>query len=178
MNSENKKIPHEEIEPKLWEYIDGFCSVQEKSAIEQLITENAEWRSKYQELLQVHEMIQSTELEQPSLRFTKNVMEEIAKFHIAPATKRYINNKIIYGIAAFFITIVIGFIIYAFSQVNWSQASDSKSTFGINLGNVDYSPMFNNTLMNVFMMLNVVLGLLLLDRYLSAKRKKILNTSH
>ena len=32
--------------------------------------------------------------------------------------------------------------------------------------------MFNNNLMNVFMMLNVVLGLILFDRYLSNKKSK------
>jgi hypothetical protein len=46
--------------------------------IETLIQENKEWRALYHELLQVHQALTGTELEQPSLRFTKNVMEEIA----------------------------------------------------------------------------------------------------
>jgi hypothetical protein len=32
--------------------------------------------------------------------------------------------------------------------------------------------MFNNTFVNAFMMANVLLGLMLLDRYLSNKRKQ------
>jgi regulatory protein YycI of two-component signal transduction system YycFG len=34
--------------------------------------------------------------------------------------------------------------------------------------------MFNNTFVNVFMMLNVVLGLMLLDRYLDRKKKELM----
>ena len=164
----------QEMEKLIWKYIDGHMNLTERENIVRHLAKELDWQIKYKELLNIHALLQKEELDMPSLRFTKNVMEEIAKFHIAPATKKYINNKIIFGIAGFFITIILGFVVYAISQVNWSQAGDSKSTFGVNLGNVDYSPMFNNTLMNVFMMLNVVLGLMLLDRYLSLKSKKLM----
>src|SRR3954465_9654687 len=92
-----------EMEQRLWEYIDGISPIEERSVVETLIRENAQWRTLYQELLQVHQSLTDIDLEQPSMRFTKNVMEEIAKHHIAPATKAYINKKVIWGIAAFFI---------------------------------------------------------------------------
>jgi len=107
----------EEMEMKLWEYIDGLSIPSEKSAIEKLIAENTEWRNKYQELTEAHQLMQSTELEEPSLRFTKNVMEEIAKFHVAPAAKKYLNNKVIWGIGIFFIVTILGFVIYGVAQV-------------------------------------------------------------
>ncbi len=86
----------------MWEYIDGQSSIEEESAIEKLIETNLQWKKKYHELIEIHQLVQSSALEEPSLRFTKNVMEEIAKYHIAPATKTYINKKIIWGIADFF----------------------------------------------------------------------------
>jgi preprotein translocase subunit Sss1 len=162
-----------EIEVKLWEYIDGFSSGEERSAIEKLIAENAEWKAKYHELLEVHQSLNLVELEEPSLRFTKNVMEEIAKYQIAPATKTYINSKIIWGIGIFFITMIVGFLIYGIAQIDWTVAGDSKSTLGVDLTKVDYSQMFNSNLMNGVMMLNVILGLVLLDRFLSNKNKKL-----
>jgi len=162
-----------EMEVKLWEYIDGFSSDAERSAVEKLIAENSEWKAKYHELLQVHQSLDLVELEAPSMRFTKNVMEEIAKYHIAPATKTYINSKIVWGIGLFFITMIVGFLIYGLGQIDWSVAGDSKSTLGIDLTRVDYSQMFNNDLMNGVMMLNIILGLFLLDRYLSNKNKKL-----
>jgi regulatory protein YycI of two-component signal transduction system YycFG len=162
-----------EIEARLWEYIDGFTNEQDKPTIEKLIAENAEWRTKYHELMEVHQTINLIELEQPSLRFTKNVMEEIAKYKIAPAAKKYINNKIVWGIGFFFITMIIGFLIYGIAQIDWNAASDSKSTLGIDLNKVDYSKIFDSSFVNVFMMLNVVLGLMLFDKYLTNKRKDI-----
>lgn len=164
-----------DIEIKLWEYIDGFGDAAERTTIEKLIAENAEWRSKYHELLEVHQSINLVELEQPSLRFTKNVMEEITRLHIAPAAKQYINKKIIWGIAAFFITVIASFLIYGLSQVNWSSSGgDVNSGVLDKIADADYSKVFNNTFVNIFMMLNVILGLMLFDRYLNDKKKKLI----
>jgi preprotein translocase subunit Sss1 len=169
----NTPANDEGMETRLWEYIDGFSTSEEKSVIEKLIAENAEWRAKYHELLEVHQSLNLVELEEPSLRFTKNVMEQIAKYQIAPATKTYINSKIIWGIGIFFLTMIVGFLIYGIGQIDWTEAGDSKSTLGVDLSKVDYSQMFNSNLMNGVMMLNVVLGLVLLDRYLSNKNKRL-----
>lgn len=160
----------ENIEQQLWSYIDGFSSGEQKTAVERLIATNVEWKNMYHELLEVHKLMSASELEQPSMRFTKNVMEEIAKLHIAPATKNYINKKIIWGIASFFITLIVGFLIYGFAQVDWNFKDDSKPL--IDLSTFDMSKIFNNTFVNVFMMMNVLLGLVLLDRVLANKRKK------
>ena len=158
------------IDDRLWEFIDGQSSMEEKSAIEKLIETNKQWKEKYHELLELHQLVQSSTLDEPSLRFTKNVMEEIAKYQIAPATKAYINNKIIWGIGLFFITLIIGFLIYGFGQVDWNADDNSLP---IDISKVNYGKFFNNTYVNVFMMINVVLGLMLLDRYLAAKKKKL-----
>jgi hypothetical protein len=160
-----------EMETRLWEYIDGISQADEKSVIEKLIAEQETWRKKYSELLEIHQLLAQTELEQPSMRFTRNVMEEIAKHHIAPATKQYINKKIIWGIASFFILLVIGFLLYGFNQINWAEGADPNSNFGINFEKVNYSKMFSNTFVNLFMMLNVVLGLMLFDRYLENRKR-------
>ncbi|HET9279106.1 MAG TPA: hypothetical protein VFN95_13005 [Flavitalea sp.] len=163
------------IEDRIWDYIDGNAGEAEKSFVEQLIETNLEWKAKYKELLEVHQLMQtSLELEQPSMRFRQNVMEEIAKYQIAPATKSYINKNIIRGIGAFFIVMVIGFFVSGFAQVNWSDAS-SGSMIPIDFDKVDWSRFFNNTYMNIFMMVNIVLGLMLLDMYLGKKKKELEN---
>lgn len=159
------------IDDRLWEYIDGLGSAEERSSMERLLETNRQWKEKYHELLEVHELMQTSALEEPSLRFTKNVMEQIAKYQIAPATKTYINNKIIWGIGFFFIALVVGFLVYGFGQIDWSVKSDTS--LPVNLNKVDFSKFFNNTYVNVFMMINVVLGLMLLDRFLESKKKKI-----
>jgi hypothetical protein len=159
-----------EIEQRLWEYIDGLSTGEERTTVERLIQENKQWRDTHQELLQVHQMLESTELEQPSLRFTKNVMEELARHHIAPATKAYINTKIIWGIAGFFVLSIVGCLIYGLGQIDWTLSDDTTNALGVDFSKVEYGRLFNNTVMNIFMMLNAVLGLMLLDRYISNKR--------
>ena len=164
MNTERNR------EERLWEYIDGHASVEDKTVIEKLLEADAEWKQAYQELLEVNKLLHSSELEAPSLRFSKNVMEEISRLQIAPATRSYINNRIIWGLGIFFVTLILGFLGYGIGQTNWSAYN--SSSFTDKLGQVDFRKFFNNTWINAFMMINVVLGLFLLDNYLSNKRNE------
>ena len=162
------------IEDQLWDYIDGSGNAEEKSFVEQLIATQEEWRVKYHELLDVHQLMNSSlELDAPSMRFSQNIMEEIARYQITPATKTYINKKIIYGIGIFFLAMIAGMLIYGLGQVNWSDAGNSNDLLGkYNPGKINFSKFFNNTYTTVFMMINVVMGLMLLDMWLGKKRKE------
>jgi len=164
------------MEEQLWSYIDGTVSEEEKSFIERLVATNAEWKDKYRELLEVHDLLNNNlELDEPSMRFTQNVMDEIGKYQIAPAAKNYINKKIIWGIGIFFITMIVGFFVYGFGQVNWSEPGTNSYSF--DLSKIDWSKFFNNTYTNIFMMINAVLGLMLLDMYLTKRKRKLQETS-
>jgi hypothetical protein len=168
------------MEDRLWDFIDGTSGAEEKSFIEQLLESNMEWRAKYKELLEVHQLMSNhIELDEPSMRFTQNVMENISKFHIAPAAKSYINKKVIWGIGIFFLLSIAGFLIYGLGQVNWSTVSgDSNLISGINkdINKFDFSKLFNSTYTNAFLLINVILGLALLDMYLGKKKKQLRNT--
>jgi hypothetical protein len=171
----NKKniMDIQRAEERLWNYIDGTCGTPEKSAIEKLIDENLEWRQKYQELLVVNELINSSELEVPSMRFTKNVMEEIAKYQVAPAAKNYIDKKVIYGIGTFFLTMIVGILIYAFAQIRFTATTSHGSSEIIskyNPGNVEWAKYFSSTWVYVFLLVNVVLGFVFFDKYLQNKK--------
>jgi hypothetical protein len=121
---------------------------------------------RWKELLQKH-----IELEQPSMRFTQNVMEEISRLYVAPAAKTYINKYIIGGIAIFFITTIIALLGYLFGQLNWSQQG-TTNTINKSIINIDWSKLFNSTYLNIFIMINIVLALMLLDMYLTKKKKE------
>ncbi|HTD94981.1 MAG TPA: hypothetical protein VK644_14245 [Chitinophagaceae bacterium] len=174
--NDNSASGNEEMEARLWEYIDGLTDAGEKTVIDRLIQSNAEWKEKYGELLDIHQLMQSSELDEPSMRFTKNVMDEIGKLHIAPATKTYINKNVIRGIGLFFVLLITGFIVYGFAQLDWSGSNDSSSMpvdFNkVNFNKFDLGKIFNNTWINIFMMVNVVIGLFFIDRYLANKRVK------
>jgi hypothetical protein len=165
----------QEMEDRLWDYIDGGGEPAGRSEIERLLDTRAEWKQKYLELMEFHQLLDRTELEAPSMRFTKNVMEEIAKYHVAPATKTYINKNIIRGIGGVFAAMILAVLLYVFTQLHWTTGTQHDGlpdkTFGnFNLDNLNWSKLFNNTYLNIFIMINTVLGLMLLDMYLGRKK--------
>lgn len=163
------------IEERLWAYIDGQASADERSVIERLLQSDAEWKARYGELLLINDALKESEVELPSMRFTQNVMEKIGQLQIAPAAKSYLNKRLIWGIGGFFIVMLLTMVIYGIGQVqvDWNPASNtSKPDFLDKLEKVSIGNFFNNTWINVFMMINVVLGLVLFDSYLSNKRKQ------
>jgi hypothetical protein len=168
------------MEERLWDYIDGTCSPEEKSSMEKLVESNVEWRAKYKELLEVHQLMANhIELDEPSMRFTQNVMENISKYQIAPAAKSYINKRVIWGIGTFFLLSILGFLVYGFFQINWNTTGGSSNLInGINqnldsFNKVDIGKFFNSTSTTLFMMVNVVLGLVLLDMFLTKKKRQL-----
>jgi hypothetical protein len=165
------------IESRLWNYIDGGVDPEEKKRIEQLLDNNEIWRCRYHELLQFHAtMREDFELDHPSMRFSKNVMDEIAHLKVAPATKSYINKRIINGIAGLFLVMIAGLLIYGFAMVDWNSIGAGRPAFDIS--KIDVTRYFNKTSIDLFLMLNIVLALVLLDRMLSKKRAASKNHQH
>lgn len=159
----------EETELQLWNYIDGTATPQEAVCIHKLITTDAGWKAKYEELTALNELLGETSLEQPSLRFSKNVMESIAALAFTSSASQYINTRIIRGIAAFFTLTITGFLIYGITQAQWQTMSD-KGLLGINIKSFDFSALFNNNFINGFIIVNVMLALVLLERFLNSKQ--------
>lgn len=166
----------QQIEEQLWNYIDGSASAAEKTFVEKMLEDNEEWKAKYKEQLELHQiLITETELEQPSLRFTKNVMDGIAGMQPKAATNTYINKNIVRSIAAFFILTISALLIYSFTQVNWAASSGNKlslpfDTKNIQLPNYNFSKLFNSNLLNILMMITVVSCLMLFDGFLRRKK--------
>jgi hypothetical protein len=168
-----RNVMDQDIEHRIWEFIDGHCSPSEKAAIVQNLTDNQIWKSKYNELKSIHDMLQKEELDMPSLRFTKNVMEEISRYQVAPATKNYINKNVIRGISSFFLVMIIGLIIYFVGQIHWNGNSTGNlvPAFTLEADKLNWSKMLNNTYVNIFIGINTMLGLILLDKYMQGRKK-------
>ena len=158
---------NEEIEMQLWEYLDGTCSIDDMPRISILIERDPLWKAKYAELSALHNSISnSLELEQPSMRFTQNVMDVVAATHVAPATKKYINKGIIRGIAALFIGMLTAILGYAIA--NTGDGATSKIALPkLNIGNM--SGIFTSGTMMMIIAVNIVIGLVFLDSLLRRK---------
>ena len=158
------------IETLIWDYINGSVSDEEKKQVTDLFQQDENWRNKYAEMLQLHQFMQSSIiLESPSVRFTKNVMEEIAIAEIAPSAKTYINRNIISIIALFFITCIAGLILYVFFKIDWGKNELEQPLSAINLNTKNYlKPQF----LTIFLAVNSILCLIFFDKLLFRKHKK------
>ncbi len=161
---------NEEIERQIWEFIDGTCNETDKVRISTLVATDAVWIQLYNELAILHSMIpEHLETEQPSMRFTQNVMEAVATTQIAPATKKYINKSIIRGIAAIFMIMLTAIFGYALATAH----NDTNSTNllpKLNLNNLNFNRFINSNTMMLFIAVNIVIGLVFFDTMLRRKR--------
>jgi anti-sigma factor RsiW len=157
-----------DIDTRLWAYIDGIASARENQEITRLIAENTLWQARYAELQTLQNALKlHIDEDAPSMRFTRNVMEEIGRHQISPAAASYINNKIIYGIAAFFIGTITAILAYTIGSANWS----GNETAVLNQHPTINIPAFFTThFLQVFMVISTVLALMLLDACLQQKR--------
>jgi len=161
------------IEEQLWNYIDGTCTADEQSAINQLIASDEAVRLKYHELLALNMEFATMELEEPPMAFTYNVIEAIRTEQAQAPLKAAINKRIIMGIAIFFVLTLTGFLVFAFTKMDF--ASLGSVNLGVkvpsNFKMPEVGTQFSKPLVEGFMFLDVVLGLFLFDAYLRRKKQ-------
>jgi hypothetical protein len=100
-------------------------------------------------------------------------MDEISKYKIAPATKSYVNKKIIYSIGGFFLLLIGSMLAYLFTQIDYSQPGSIALPKELPEMNINWSAYINSTTLNIFLMIDAVLGLMLFDKYLQKKKDKL-----
>jgi len=153
------------MEERLWSYIDGSCTADEKQAIDLLIAQDEAYRRKYDELLALNQEFAKMELDEPSMAFTYNVMEGIRAEHAQQPLKAGIDKRIIKVIAGFFIVSITLLVIYMVSTIPFGHASFSGHT-AVNIKLPNLKNYFNIHLLEAFFFFDLVLGLFLFDAYL------------
>ena len=158
------------MEDQLWDYIDGNCSVDEIKLIKDLLDTNRVWANKYEELIKLHQLIgEGIQLDMPSPSLLSGVMKEVGELQLATVPKRYINRNIMRAITTCVLFSMGVLLTVAFLQVNWSAPGGANAIVNINF-DLDFSKIFNSAYTNIFIMVNIVLGFILLDIYMD-KRK-------
>lgn len=162
-----------EIEEKLWNYIDGSCSEEEQKTISLLIEQDEAYRSKYNELMQLNAELAAMELDEPSMAFTYNVMEAIRTENASKPLKAAIDKRIIWSVAAFFIITITLILVIVLSSINWSVVSHSSFTMPVQIKAPPIQNYLNGPVIKGFIVFDTVLSLFLLDTYLRKKLNKI-----
>ena len=158
------------MEQRIWDYLDGTCNEQESKGIADLIDTDPVYRLTYSEIKVLHEELEKIDLDEPSMGFTRNVMEKIAAMPVAGSIKSLIDKRIIYGIGVFFLVSILVLLALVFSQVDW--AKPVTAAVPLNVPRLDYLSNINSTYMQIFLFADIVLGLYILDIVL---RKKMLS---
>lgn len=162
------------IEEQLWSYIDGTCSKDEQQAMAQLIAQDEALRIQYNELLKLNEEFSTMDLDEPSMAFTYNVMENIRTENAMQPLKATINKRIIWGIAAFFVITIAALLIFVLTSVNWNGGSAMAIDINIQMPEqLDASHIksfFSGSVLKGFLFFDVVMGLFLLDAFLRKRQ--------
>lgn len=154
------------IEDRIQQYIDGEGSKEERIFVEKMISTNQEWEEHYAALLEIHDMLQTSfEPMEPSMRFEKNVMEEIRQVKLGKPANAFINPwvfRILGGILGCFL---IGIFIYAISQSDFSSNHKLFSWHPNNfiLPKIDWTNYIGAVQIPLFMIVTI-LGLYLADK--------------
>ncbi|MEH3113106.1 hypothetical protein [Pedobacter terrae] len=154
------------IEQQLWDYIDGNLNESSKKAIEEKIESTAEIKAQYEELLKLNSVFNALELDEPSMSFTRNVMESIALAPAPVAMKTKVDKKIIYSIGGFFILSLLSLFGYVLYNSNLTMP---KLELNTNL-NFKLDQYITPTVLYSFLFFDLVIGLVFLDQFL---RKRI-----
>ncbi|HEY1030815.1 MAG TPA: hypothetical protein VGD89_03530 [Flavipsychrobacter sp.] len=107
-------------------------------------------------------IIDALETEQPSMRFSKNVMEAIDGLEVAKVSKRYVNPWVIRMVAAILILCVITSVVYVYI------ASASLPDYSANLAQSNFQfQKFSNYILGA----NILLLLVFIERWFSKKNR-------
>jgi hypothetical protein len=155
------------IEEQLWNYIDGNCTPEEQAEIAVKLTVDQHYYTTYQELLKVNAALNSLDFEEPSMSFTRNVMEKV-NLELKPvALKTKVDNRIVYGIGGFFALALVSIFVYALATSNFDYHFElPKMSYSLELGKY-----INHTSLQIFLFLDVILALIYLDGFLRKRNE-------
>lgn len=157
------------IEEEIWDYIDGNSSAAQRLTMEAKIASDPIYRSLYEEFLDINAQMAGMDLEEPSMSFTRNVMEHV-KLEIAPVSlKTKVDKRIIYSISAFFICTILAIVGYIVANSDVTFQSIKLANFSA-ASSLDFSKYITPTFIKVFLFVDMLLAFAYLDSLLRRKR--------
>ena len=158
------------MEDRLWDWLDGRCSAEEAGEIRRLVDTDAAWKSRHEELSALHQSLKTDlELMQPSMRFTRNVMDQIAAMGMQATARSYLNNKVIYTVGGLLVALLTGIIVYAIALVDWAAGGSSFNLPDSGVGSVAWGRILQGPLGTAAAVVMGVLSLVLADQLLRQK---------
>lgn len=95
-----------------WKYIDGEATEQERTWVQRRLTDDASFKAEFQSRQQLNHTLQQMEPEQPSMRFTLNVMESLPVLY-KKAIEPLVSPKWVKAFIGSLVAAVVGLFGYA-----------------------------------------------------------------
>jgi hypothetical protein len=158
------------IEKRIWDYLDGTDTAEQRELTGQLIKSDPLYRQVYNECNSFNSLVSAIDQEEPSMGFSRNVMERINLEPAHASFKSLIDRRIIFGIAGFFLFTITALLVVLFYQIDWTQTTGFK-TPEFTMPAIDPAKYLNSTFINTFFFVDIIIGLYLLDGFLRKKLK-------
>jgi anti-sigma factor RsiW len=155
------------IDEEIWDYLDGGLTADQTAEISAKIDSDPAYQQAYTELQEVHQLMKGAELEEPSMSFTRNVMDQV-KLEIAPiALKTKVSKTIIYSIAAFFLLSIMALMVYTIANSTLSDETFKVPSLKLPVNTQEF---ITPTSIRIFFFVDIVLALIYLDSFLRRKK--------
>ncbi|UKJ08109.1 anti-sigma factor family protein [Solitalea lacus] len=162
-------------EEQLWDLADGLIQEPQAGELMRYIEEHPVLKKKLDEIKALNASLASIPLEAPSANFTAKVMAQWRTETSPSALKTLVNRKIIYGIAAVFGVLIISLLIYTIGSTTPEPSAQymakSEQVQEVVNSQID-SFLGNKTFWFSFLMIDAVLLLVFIDKWISGKRLK------
>jgi hypothetical protein len=158
------------IEQRIWDYLDGIGTLQERELTEGLIKIDPVYKHVYEECRSFNSMVSAIDQDEPSMGFTRTVMEKIHLEPVPATLKSLIDKRIIFGIAAFFLFTITALLGVLFYQIDWSQTAEFKMP-EFTTPAIDSGKYLNTNYINIFFFVDIIIGLYLFDGFLRNRLK-------
>jgi hypothetical protein len=153
------------IEQRIWDYLDGTDTAEQRELTGQLIKSDPLYRRVYDECNSFNSLVSAIDQEEPSMGFNRNVMERINLEPAHASFKSLIDRRIIFGIAGFFLFTITALLVVLFYQIDWTQTTGFK-TPEFTMPAIDTAKYLNSTFINTFFFVDIIIGLYLFDGFL------------
>ena len=156
------------FEQLIWNYLDGIASEEERKHTEQLLESDSEFLTLFEELSAIHLQISALELDEPSMSFSRNLIEKI-QLEPSPVPPKSLADKwVIYGIALFFVSSIVCLLGLLLSKIDWTQSGDLMMP-ELTMPKLTFDGPFYSLLINLFIFVDIICALYFFDLIISRR---------
>lgn len=137
-------------EVKMWEILDNEASAEDIEAHKYALQHDAAYRAAFEQLADMHTDLTQLQIENPSMRFTQNVMEAICPQIQVANPKRDFAPWVLLGFSI--LTLCLGIFLVSKAEIETPTTVLKMNTW------------FNFEVGSLLMLFNLALALLILDR--------------